>query len=318
VIPAHGDHAALDQLLRQIADARIFDAVIVVDDASDPPLAPQPPTRRDGTGPALDLVRLPRRGGAGVARNAGMARVGTTWMLCLDADDALAPGLADLWADMGARGHLAGDATDLCLFAHADSRVTDFGGWGMPAGDARLWRAAGADAAPLATMSAAAAHLLVRTANYPWNKLMRTGFVRAAGLRCSATPVHNDIALHWHAMMRARVARVSNRVGVVHGVRGGAERLTNRTGAARLAVFGPLDAVAADIAPGSPWEAPWLRFATDLLDWIAPQMTDAGDAARFARLRRGFLARRVDAAAFARLAQADTRAALAVVRQMAA
>ena len=85
VIPVWGEYAgtplteALESLHAQDAPARI----VVVDNASDPPLAEPPGT---------ELIRSPERVSVGAARNLGLAAVETPYVLFWDADDLMLPG----------------------------------------------------------------------------------------------------------------------------------------------------------------------------------------------------------------------------------
>lgn len=85
VVPAWGDYAgpllgeALDSLRAQDLQARI----IVVDNASDPPLADIP---------GAEVVRLDQRLSVGEARNRGLAEVRSPYVIFWDADDLMLPG----------------------------------------------------------------------------------------------------------------------------------------------------------------------------------------------------------------------------------
>ena len=85
VVPAWGAYAgrplreALESLRAQDVPARI----IVVDNASEIPLAVHPP---------LEVIRAPRRLSVGAARNLGLERVNTPYVLFWDADDLILPG----------------------------------------------------------------------------------------------------------------------------------------------------------------------------------------------------------------------------------
>jgi glycosyltransferase involved in cell wall biosynthesis len=85
VVPAWGDYAgdplaeALESLRTQEVPARI----IVVDNASDPPLEPA-----DG----IELIRAPQRLTVGAARNLGLEAVQSPYVLFWDADDLMLPG----------------------------------------------------------------------------------------------------------------------------------------------------------------------------------------------------------------------------------
>jgi glycosyltransferase involved in cell wall biosynthesis len=100
VIPAWGEYAgaplteALESLRAQDLPARI----IVVDNASEPPLQEVP---------GAELIRAPERLTVGAARNLGLREVTTPYVLFWDADDLMLPGtlrfLAErLAADSGA------------------------------------------------------------------------------------------------------------------------------------------------------------------------------------------------------------------------
>src|SRR4051794_22292806 len=70
--------ATLESVLRE----RPAD-VVVIDDGSDPPLAPDPRVR---------WIRREHSGGQGAARNDGIAVLETEWVAICDADDEWLPG----------------------------------------------------------------------------------------------------------------------------------------------------------------------------------------------------------------------------------
>jgi glycosyltransferase involved in cell wall biosynthesis len=92
VVPAWGDYAgpalaeALDSLRAQDLRAR----VIVVDNASEPPLEPIP---------GVDLVRSPTRLTVGAARNLGLEQVESQYVVFWDADDLMLPGTLQFLRD---------------------------------------------------------------------------------------------------------------------------------------------------------------------------------------------------------------------------
>lgn len=95
VIPCRDGHGALARTLATVAAQRYPSSrleVVVADDGSDPPLAPEPPGEV-----ALDVVRVPqppagqRRFGAGAARNAGAEQASGDVVLFCDADVLLDP-----------------------------------------------------------------------------------------------------------------------------------------------------------------------------------------------------------------------------------
>ena len=301
VVPVWNDAPGLARLLTRVGALGLFDEVVVVDDGSDPAL-PLPRVR----GAQVRLIRHDSPQGGGVARNAGMSAVTRPYMMYLDADDLPAPDLPDLIADL-ADDVAASGPFDLCLFKHADSRTRPEARWGQPAWDEARWRQAGHATGALAPALPGALPVLAMTANYPWNKVYRTALLRDNGIGCVATMVHQDIPLHWLALMAADRVLVSDRICVWHGVdlpleeRTGARpgthgdrspvraRLTQRTGDERLQVFAAFDPVVpAAAAAGQAWQAALAAFVPELIDWaegrIAPALVPRLRAAEAAWL----------------------------------
>lgn len=308
VIPVRDDAGPLALLLAQALALGVFARIVVVDDGSAPALtaAVAPPGAPAGW---LEILRRDTAGGPGRARNLGAARVASSHLVFLDADDSLTPDFAALWAD------LSGRAFDFCLFRHADSRIRHYGGWGQTAHDEGLWIAAGADRAVLGAVTPAAARHLVETANYPWNKIYRRAFLADHGIGCAEMRLHEDIRLHWQGFLAARTILASNRIGLLHRV-GGAGRMTAREGPERMQVFAALEEVSALVPPDSDWFLSWAAFASRLCDWAEMRVGAAGRDP-FRRRRRQFLAGLLPGAAFARLAAARPGVAARVLRQMA-
>lgn len=314
-IPTHNDTANLCRLLGQVARIGLADQVIVIDDGSDTPITTEELRAAGAPGPGrLTLLRneLPR--GPGPARNRAILHTITDHLLFLDADDLPTPELAGLMRDLDGRDF------DFCLFQHHDTRVEQELAWGQPCHDLRLWQAAGVDLGALSEVGPNAAAHLACTANYPWNKIYRTGFLRAHAIGCSDILLHEDIELHWRGFLHAQRILASDRVGVVHFVAPHGQRLTNRTGPERLALFPPLDRLAGeimDVAP-EPYALSFFDFILGLFDWIAGNLDEVHHD-RFAGLVRNFVQtwvpapvlEQIRAAEPARTARVLTRAGLA-------
>ena len=311
-IPTHNDTGYLRRLLAQAHGLGVFDRVVLVDDASDAPVTRDEVCPPDAwPGEQLTILRQEECGGPGVARNRALEHVETDHVLFFDADDLLTPDLAAL-----ARV-LRGRDFDFCLFRHADSRRTHWGGQGQMPLDEAHWRRAGVQVGELSVIGPAQAAALAETANYPWNKIYRTAFLRDHGIRCSETLVHEDVELHWMSFRHGHDILVSDRVGAVHFISPGGQRLTNRRGEERLAAFGPMNRLAAALAEGAPGRLAdaYLHFVSGLFDWmrgnIAPDLLARLDAAV-----RDFLLAHVDEARFARLSRTDPVLARRIVFQM--
>ncbi|MDU9006561.1 glycosyltransferase family 2 protein [Sedimentitalea todarodis] len=291
-IPVHDDEPYLLRLLGRLARLGCADQLVVVDDGSHAPLdhaalcaAAALPADR------LTLLRHDTAQGPGAARNAALAHVDGDHLLYLDADDLPTRELPPLLAD------LAGQTFDFCIFRHHDTRSEIERRWGPEPLDGRLWRAAGTDIGALTPVGPAAAAALMQTANYPWNKIYRTGFLRDHGIGCSDLAVHEDIELHWRSFLSADRILASDRICLIHFVDAEGDRLTNRLGPERLEVFVTLDRVAEDIAAREADPLPFALFTLGLIGWIhghlLPELRRP-----FATRARDWLNRRVDPALY--------------------
>jgi hypothetical protein len=222
--------------------------------------------------PGIRLIRHESAKGGGIARNTGLAAVRKPYVMFFDADDLMTPDLVHLVADL-----IRDPAPfDLCQFKHADSRATTEGVWGQPDWDERFWTAAGVATGTLTEAPPATWPILAQTANYPWNKIFRTRFLRDNKIACAPTQVHQDIPLHWLAFLQARRILVSDRVCAWHHVDPEGRRLTNRAGAERLEVFTALAPVLARAVQADPaWQAAFATFVLGLTDWIALRIDPA-------------------------------------------
>lgn len=261
-IPCHNDADPLVGLLARARSLGCFDHVIVVDDGSARPLAAGALCAATGlAADRLTLIRHETAQGPGVARNRALEMVETDLVLFLDADDLPTPELMPLLADLRGRDF------DFCLFAHHDTRREQERAWGQMPWDQALWDRAGVALGALSEVRAEAAALLAQTANYPWNKICRTAFLRDHGIGCSPILLHEDVELHWRSFHHANTILASDRICVVHGVDHDGDRLTNLESPARLEVFPVLEKLAAEMA-GGPFALPFARFALGLAAWI--------------------------------------------------
>jgi len=313
VLPVHNDAQNLRRVLQQAHRLGIFNRVVVSDDGSDEPVsraAVCPPNAwLQGR---FTILHSNTSKGAGHARNRALEHVETEHVLFFDSDDLLTPDLAALVRS------LAGQHFDFCLFRHTDSRSIDLGGLGQMPFDEAHWRRAGVQVGALRQISQTQACALAETANYPWNKIYRTDFLKQNDIRCSETMVHNDIELHWMSFHHGRDILVSDRVGALHFVAPDEQRLTNRKGEERLAVFTPLDRIAVALGAEGTSERlleAFLRFVSGLFDWIrnniAPPLRERLDEAT-----RDFLLTHVNEARFSKLSRTDPVLARHIVFQL--
>lgn len=264
-IPCHNDAEHLQRLLSHLAALELARQVIIVDDGSDQPLIAADLAASSGLKlQSLTLLHQDQPRGAGAARNRALRHITSPHLLFLDADDLPTRELRGLSAD------LAGQEFDFCLFQHHDSRMAQDHLWGQTRHDQDFWKRAGVEQGALNPLSAVAAQLLVQTANFPWNKIYRTDFLRSHDIHCTEIPVHNDIELHWRSFLNGDQILASDRIGVTHFVHTNGHRLTNQRGAGRLRVFEPLTKIATEIRikQAETYSLPFYGFAINLLCWV--------------------------------------------------
>ncbi|ARO15478.1 CDP-glycerol:poly(glycerophosphate) glycerophosphotransferase [Ketogulonicigenium robustum] len=241
VIPVWNDQRGLTETLRTLRRLKMGQ-IIVVDDGSHPAMrAPRAQILRNASTPR----------GAGWARNTGLAAVTKPYVWFLDADDTLHPAaIRALLQDLGTTPF------DICLFQHheGDARPHPH--------DAAVWAAAGIGVGihPVAPDMRPA---LAGIQNYPWNRLLRTAFLRAHGIRCSETAVHNDIRLHWHTLLAAQQVIAARHICIGH--RPG--RLSAITDTRRLDLHTALRETAALLPQTTAWQASFAAFTRDVLHW---------------------------------------------------
>lgn len=250
VIPVRDDKVALDQLLAEAVKLGVFDQIVVVDDGSAEPVASE----------LAQIIRQDTATGPGPARNIGLAEVGTDHVLFFDSDDMITPQIIPLWRD------LAGRDFDFCLFRHADTRQIARGRWHQMPNDDALWQLAGMGGQHLTPVTGQAVAWLAQTANYPWNKIYRTGFLGEAGIRFPDLMLHEDIAPHWESFAKASSILASDRVCATHTVSPGGSRMTNFRGRERIGAITSLQEVSARLP--APLHLAFQTFTSGLFDWI--------------------------------------------------
>lgn len=265
-VPSRNDTAHLPALLGRIAALDLAREVILVDDGSDPAVPGAALAGQAGLAAGrLRVLRNETARGPGAARNQALREVRTTHVLFLDADDLPTRELRALW-----KGLQTAPEFDFCIFQHHDSRMDKDRLFGQMPYDQAFWEAAGLARGALTPVSPGAAAHLVQTANYPWNKIYRTGFLRDHGIGCTEILVHEDVELHWRSFLNARRILASDHTGVIHFVQDDGSRLTNRTGPERLRVFEPLARIAGEIRSSLQefYTHPFQAFTLGLFDWI--------------------------------------------------
>ena len=271
VIPVWNLPEDLAHLLDQISQMGIFSEIVVSDDGSDKPCDPAKlGFTQDRLDARLVYLRSPDQRGAGHARNVALPSVTAHNLLFFDVDDHLGQDLPSIW-----RQHLAADCPDFTIFRHSDTRVRAKEGreGTFPTEEARWNLALGARSSAILTLPEAVG--LCSISNYPWNKIYRTDFLRAAGITCSETPVHNDIRLHWLSFLRAQRIQANACIGATHVIQDRDHHLTIRRGAERLCL-GPILHDLVRTLQAMPDRqllmCQFIQFADDLCRWNLAQI----------------------------------------------
>ncbi len=308
VIPVHNDADGLQRLLTQIVALDCIDAVIVCDDASDPPCRPAD-LGFDEAAAGITYLRSDSQRGAGHARNLGLEAVTTDQVLFFDADDLLLPEFERLVQST------RGLEFDFCLFRHVDSRTRRQGHPGPLPDDQARWDRAGVRGPEPVLLDGAGRLILAEIAAYPWNKIYRTAFLRETGIRCTEIPVHNDIELHWASFFLADRIFASAVLGCEHFVAAQGQRLTNRRGRERIAVLqalAPLHRRLPEAPLRDDFLVPFVRFYIRLFGWVEENL-DLAHHPEYRRAVAAFLLRVHDEASMTLLANRAPQVARDVV-----
>ncbi|MDL2315914.1 glycosyltransferase family 2 protein [Desulfovibrio sp. OttesenSCG-928-A18] len=191
VIPAYNAAAYMRGLLTRIMSNKRVSEVIVVDDCSTDPTA-KIAARFAAQDPRIRLVSQPRNLGAGAARNRGLLEVRAEYCIFLDADDRLEEQALDK-----AMAALDEEPADFLVFkwfyTDSEGRARAIRMYGQ---DEEIWDEI-VGARRVLRCQTIEHQNITRTANFPWNKIYRTRFLREKRIRFSETFVHNDNLAHW-------------------------------------------------------------------------------------------------------------------------
>jgi glycosyltransferase involved in cell wall biosynthesis len=210
--------------------------------------------------------------GAGVARNHGFEHAEGRYTLFFDADDQIHPDALSLGVEV-----LDESAADVAVMAYRYRRAAEVTHDSMNSFDEAVWTDY-LGTAPRRIDRLDRMPRLLGFTNYPWNKIIRTSHYRAAGLRFSATPVHNDVLGHWWTLLNARDIAVIDEVICTHEVAAGGAHLTNRQSRDRLAIFDALDDTY-DLLESHPslrarYSHHYWELALRITDWAADRLSD--------------------------------------------
>jgi len=299
VIIAYNDAVGVARHLAYFASCGETVDLIVVDDCSTDGLdalvaaAQLPPSVR------LRYHRNPENRGPGLSRNTGLMLVETKYVMFLDADDLL----TDSFFHYLRLSPMA-NGVDFVLFKyHLSTSMEERQSYVMHSPDNQFFSNIKLCSFPNRTFALEEIPSVLRTNNFPWNKVYRTAFLQRVGIMFPSSRMNEDIMPHWISFLTA------SRFGILHWAppliyhfeAPNATRATNYFGEDRFAAFDTLLAVHARIREHRLADMllpELISFSEGLVDWMirsAPaewgQRYDAASAGYFAKLGRAGVTR---------------------------
>lgn len=233
IIPAYNMASLIGETLDSVLRNETDMDIVVVDDASsdDTCAVVEEYVSRH---PNIRLMRSETNTGPGVARNRALATINSDYCLCHDADDLLHAGALDLVLPLMDETNI-----DVTSFKYSLMRTVDGPLDEMSPLDKTVWdMALGEREADIIDLDSAAQFLM--TINYPWNKILRTSFIRRTGWSFSSARINEDILPHWAAYMNAGRFLAINRSLSTHRLVPGREQHTSTFDERRLELFAAL------------------------------------------------------------------------------
>lgn len=230
VIPVFNAENHIERTVKQFIDLdEVVGQIICVDDCSkDRSLELLEQLREKD--PRIEIFKLEKNSGAGVARNYGFEHVKSEFVYFFDADDVLNPKTL-----LKAVSRAENTKAELVLCGYHLGEIPEDKG-PMHRLDAETCNRFLGSLNWTVMNSKDIASFLVTT-NYPWTKILRTSYAKHIGLKFGATKVHNDILGHWISLLYAKRMVLMRDSVCTHIVPAGGGNLTNIRDNRRLGVF---------------------------------------------------------------------------------
>ena len=241
VIVAYNDVAGVARHFDYFAASGETVELIVVDDCSTDGLDALVASAQLPASVHLRYRRNPENRGPGASRNSGLVLVDTKYVMFLDADDLL----SDSFFHYLRLSPLANGADFVLFKYHLSTFMEQRQSYTMHPEDNQFFSNIGLCSFPNRTFALEEIPSVLRTINFPWNKVYRTAFLRRAGILFPSYRMHEDILPHWTSFLAA------GRFGILHWApplihhfeAPNAKRATNYFGEHRLRAFDALLAV---------------------------------------------------------------------------
>lgn len=214
----------------------------------------------------VNLVCLPENIGPGAARNAGLKQANGEYVIFFDADDIMigenvkdAISLLDKYeADVAVLSYIQCSSRNTSLFSKMTDVDEDLFGTISRGSDFRIFKL---EHYPQ----------IIRTTNFPWNKIFRRSVFQNTGLAFPEYRLHEDILPCWHLFMHAKEIIYLNKPVGYHFVSPFGANETNKKTRQRLEVFIAFNEVS-DLLKmtNADWKIyrEFIYFSTHLLWWV--------------------------------------------------
>lgn len=222
VIPTYNSAATIINTLESITKStRLKHEIIIVDDKStDKTVATVEAYHADNLHSEIILHQLAQNSGPGVARNVGFQLIRGKYTIFFDSDDQLMNDVID-----HAIKDMDDDNVDVGFFAYKIKSTNLKYSGGMWPDDKKIFSQY-LDAGS-AVFSIVHYPLLLCFTNYPWNKILRTGFLHDMHFRFSQLRLHEDILPHWSILISAQKIKLFDQVICEYYLNDSGKNVTN-------------------------------------------------------------------------------------------
>ncbi|SIT18872.1 glycosyltransferase [Paracoccus saliphilus] len=269
VIPSYNDANGIARHLDFFSRQEQEIELIIVDDHSDDNTQEVINTATLPSNIKLNYIRLEKNSGPAVARNIGAGEVQTEFMMFIDADDVI----QDCFFDYIKISPLHAGADFILIKYHLSSDPEETKTYDMHTIDNAFFSSLGNSGFPNKVFSLAEIPHVLKTINFPWNKVYKTSFYKASGISFPDLRMHEDIPPHWMSFLKAKrfgvLAWAPPLITHFESITG--NRATNYIGEHRMHLFPLLEKIGRDIVDMSQEQevvVQFKEFSEDLFDWL--------------------------------------------------
>ncbi len=281
VIPVFNIEAHLEQCLDSVVGQTLKDIEIICVDDGSTDSSPQILKHYAQQDSRIRIITQ-ANGGPGAARNAGLAEVTGTYLIFLDSDDWFEP---DFLERMAGKAEQTGADVTICRTVEFDTET----GRKLPS----AWMLK-SQYLPGETFSSQeiAEHIFQFTYGWPWDKLYRMDFVRAAGLAYPPLPNSEDLTFVFQSLAVADRIAVDPKTLIHHRVNrpDSVSNSRHRYPAVPYEALALLRQGLEEQGLYSCYERSFLNWAMEFLIWNVANMGDCNaQRSYFQKLKREWL-----------------------------